>query len=93
MLIELPTEEQNQESLNNAIQTLNQLVKSHSTPKNIKNNITEMITELQNNEYSISVRAANLIGTLDDITQDPNIPSYIRTSLWQVVSILESIRE
>ena len=38
MLIELPTEEQNQESLNNAIQTLNQLVKSHSTPKNIKNN-------------------------------------------------------
>ncbi len=93
MLIELPTEEQNQESLNNAIQTLNQLVKSHSTPKNIKNNITEMITELLSNEYSISVRAANLIGTLDDITQDPNIPSYIRTSLWQVVSILESIRE
>ena len=93
MLIELPTEEQNQESLNNAIQTLNQLVKSHSTPKNIKNNITEMISELQSNEYSISVRAANLIGTLDDITQDPNIPSYIRTSLWQVVSILESIRE
>ena len=93
MLIELPTEEQNQESLNNAIQTLNQLVKSHSTPKNMKNNITEMITELQSNEYSISVRAANLIGTLDDITQDPNIPSYIRTSLWQVVSVLESIRE
>ena len=52
-----------------------------------------MITELQSEEYSISVRAANLIGTLDDITQDPNIPSYIRTSLWQVVSVLESIRE
>jgi len=92
-LIELPSEKQNQESLNNAIQTLDQLVKSHSTPKNIKNNITGMISELQSNEYSISVRAANLIGTLDDITQDPNIPSYIRTSLWQVVSVLESIRE
>jgi len=92
-LIELANEKQNQESLNNAIQTLNQLVKSNSTPKNIKNNITEMITELQSGEYSISVRASNLIGTLDDITQDPNIPSYIRTSLWQVVSVLESIRE
>jgi len=89
----LANEKQNQESLNNAIQTLNQLVKSNSTPKNIKNNITEMITELQSGEYSISVRASNLIGTLDDITQDPNIPSYIRTSLWQVVSVLESIRE
>ena len=52
-----------------------------------------MITELQSSEYSISVRASNLISTLDDITQDPNIPSYIRTSLWQVVSTLESIRE
>jgi len=92
-LIELANEKQNKESLNNAIQTLNQLVKSNSTPKNIKNNITEMITELQSGEYSISVRASNLIGTLDDITQDPNIPSYIRTSLWQVVSVLESIRE
>ena len=92
-MIELANEKQNQESLNNAIQTLNQLVKSNSTPKNIKNNITEMITELQSGEYSISVRASNLIGTLDDITQDPNIPSYIRTSLWQVVSVLESIRE
>ena len=92
-MIELPNEKQNKESLDSAIQTLNQLVKSHSTPKNIKNNITEMITELQSDEYSISVRAANLIGTLDDITQDPNIPSYIRTSLWQIVSILESIRE
>ena len=92
-MIELANEKQNQESLNNAIQTLNQLVKSNSTPKNIKNNITEMITELQSGEYSISVRASNLISTLDDITQDPNIPSYIRTSLWQVVSTLESIRE
>jgi len=92
-LIELANEKQNQESLNNAIQTLDQLVKSHSTPKNIKNNITGMITELQSSEYSISVRASNLISTLDDITQDPNIPSYIRTSLWQVVSTLESIRE
>ena len=89
----MANEEQNKKSLDNAIQTLNQLAKSHSTPKNIKNNITEMITELESDEYSVSVRAANLIGTLDDITQDPNIPSYIRTSLWQIVSILESIRE
>ena len=41
----------------------------------------------------MSVRAANTISLLDDVTQDPNLPSYVRTSLWQVVSILESIRE
>ena len=52
-----------------------------------------MIIELQTDEYSMSVRAANAISSLDDITQDPNVPSFVRTTLWQAVSVLESIRE
>ena len=83
----------NQESFESAMQTLNQLATSHSTPKNFKKNITDLMTELKSDEYSISVRAANAISSLDDITQDPNVPSFVRTSLWQVVSVLESIRE
>ena len=83
----------NKQSLENAIQTLNQLATSHSTPKNFKKTITDLMTELKSDEYSISVRAANAISSLDDITQDPNVPSFVRTSLWQVVSVLESIRE
>ena len=51
------------------------------------------MTELKSDEYSISVRAANAISSLDDITQDPNVPSFVRTALWQAVSVLESIRE
>ena len=49
--------------------------------------------DLKSEEYSISVRASNAISSLDDITQNPNVPSFVRTSLWQVVSVLESIRE
>jgi uncharacterized protein len=30
---------------------------------------------------------------LDGVTQNPQMQSHIRTSLWQVVSALESIRE
>ncbi|MCH8860713.1 MAG: UPF0147 family protein, partial [Thaumarchaeota archaeon] len=48
---------------------------------------------LSKEEYSLSVRAANTISLLDDVTQDPNMPSYVRTQLWQAVSKLESIRE
>ena len=83
----------NKESLDSAIQTLNQLATSHSTPKNFKKTITDLMTELTSDEYAISVRAANAISSLDDITQDPNVPSFVRTSLWQAVSVLESIRE
>ena len=85
--------EENKQAMESAIQTLNQLATSHSTPKNFKKIISDLIIELQTDEYSISVRAANTISSLDDITQDPNIPSFVRTTLWQVVSVLESIRE
>ena len=89
----MATKEQNLESLNNAMSTLNQIATNPSTPKNIRKNIADLIEGLKSNEYSVSVRAVNTISLLDDVTQNPNLPSYVRTSLWQAVSTLESIRE
>jgi len=89
----MATTEQNLEFLNNSMSTLNQIATSPSTPKNIRKNIADIVEQLKSDEYSISVRAANTISLLDDVTQDPNLPSYVRTSLWQAVSTLESIRE
>ena len=86
-------EAQNRESLKEAIETLNQISTSSSTPKTIKKSLSDLINELNSEEYSMSVRAANAISMLDDITQDPNIQSYVRTQLWQAVSKLEGIRE
>jgi uncharacterized protein (UPF0147 family) len=84
---------QNKESMKEAIDTLNQIVTSNSTPKTKKKSISDLIVSLSSQEYSLSVRAANAISLLDDVTQDPNMPSYVRTQLWQAVSKLESIRE
>ncbi len=84
---------QNKESMKGAIETLNQIVSSNTTPKTIKKSISDLIVDLSKEEYLLSVRAANTISLLDDVTQDPNMPSYVRTQLWQAVSKLESIRE
>ena len=86
-------ENQNKQSMKEAVDTLNQIAANPSTPKTIKKNIADLITELGSEEYSLSVRAANAISMLDDITQDPNMPSYVRVTLWQAVSKLEGIRE
>ena len=86
-------ENQNKEALKESMQTLEQIVSSNSTPKTIKKSVTDLINTLKGEKDSISVRAANAISMLDDITQDPNIPSYVRVTLWQAVSKLESIRE
>ena len=83
----------NEESLNTAIDTLNQIATNPSTPKNIRKTISDLANDLKSEEYSISVRASNAISMLDDITQDPNMPSYVRVTLWQAVSTLEGIRE
>ncbi|MCJ8305987.1 MAG: UPF0147 family protein [Nitrosopumilus sp.] len=84
---------QNKESMKEAIQTLNLIASSHSTPKTIKKSVLELVVDLSKEGDSLSVRAANTISLLDDVTQDPNMPSYVRTQLWQAVSKLESIRE
>jgi uncharacterized protein (UPF0147 family) len=83
---------QNKESMKEAIQTLNLIVSSNSTPKTIKKSVLELITDLSKEGDSLSVRAANTISLLDDVTQDPNMPSYVRTQLWQAVSKFDSIR-
>ena len=84
---------QNTETLNQAIVTLEEIASNPSTPKNIKKSIIDLMAELKKGEYSVSMRAANAISLLDDITQDPNMPSYVRVTLWQAVSALERIRE
>lgn len=84
---------QNTETLNAAISTLEEIASNPSTPKNIKKGLSDLVVELKKDDYSVSVRAANAISALDDITQDPNMPSYVRVTLWQAVSTLERIRE
>ena len=92
-MITMVDKNQNQENLQNAIDTLNQVATNPSTPKNIRKNIQDLANELKSEDFSMSVRAANTISVLDDITQDPNMPSYVRVILWQAVSTLEGIRE
>ena len=86
-------EAQNKQAMKEAIDTLNLIVSTNSTPKTIKKAVTDLVVDLVKEGESLSVRAANTISLLDDVTQDPNMPSYVRTQLWQAVSKLESIRE
>ena len=93
MIIMSEKDSKNKETLNEAVETLNQIATNYSTPKNIRKTISDLANNLKSDEHSMSVRASNVISILDDITQDPNMPSYVRVTLWQAVSTLEGIRE
>jgi uncharacterized protein len=83
----------NIDTLNTAITTLVEISANPSTPRNIKKDLTDLIAELKKQNSPVAVRAANAISALDEISQDPNMPSYVRVTLWQAVSALERIRE
>ncbi|TMI44453.1 UPF0147 family protein [Candidatus Bathyarchaeota archaeon] len=76
-----------------ATTTLQQIADSNITPRNIRKIVKDSILMLQDPKQSLAVRAANAISLLDEVAQDPNMPSFARVTLWSAVSELESIRE
>ena len=85
--------DENLELLNKAIAILLPLSDNPSTPRNIRKLIKDSIDILNDESLSVGVRAANAISMLEDVSQDPNIPSFSRVTIWSAVSSLESIRD
>lgn len=83
----------NQERHANAIKTLQTVADSNITPRNIRKIVKDSIVILNDSKLSLSVRAANAISMLDEASQDPNMPSFARVTLWTAVTSLEAIRE
>lgn len=72
---------------------LNQVSEDNTTPRNIRRAAKGSMDALQLAEYTPAVRASNAISTLDEILQDPNMPPYTRVKLWNIMSILEAIKD
>ena len=83
----------NEEKLEKAIAILQPLVENTAIPRNIRRTVKETIDGLRDKSIGPGVRAANAIGVLEEISQDPNVPSYARVTIWNAISILEGIRE
>ena len=76
-----------------AIIVLSGVSEDTTTPRNIRRAAKEAIESLQNNEFTPAVRASNAISRLDEILQDPNMPPYTRVKLWNVMSLIEAIKD
>lgn len=82
-----------EERIGQATVVLGQISEDTTTPRNIRRAAKESIDALQVAELTAAVRASNAISTLDDILQDPNMPPYTRVKLWNVMSLLEAIKD
>jgi hypothetical protein len=86
-------QEEYAQKLNQAMAILNRVAEDNTTPRNIRRMAKEASDMLIDEDLSLGARAANAIDILDQVSQDPNMPMYTRTRIWNVISILEGIRD
>ena len=79
-----------EKELKPVIDALSELEEDITVPKNIKSKIAEIINSLQDN-VELSIRINKALNELDEIANDSNLQSYIRTQIWGVVSLLEKL--
>ncbi len=85
--------EEYMQKLNQAMSILNMIADDNTTPRNIRRTAKQASEMLVDESLSIAARAANAIAVLEDISQDPNMPMYSRTRIWNAISVLEGIRD
>jgi len=72
---------------------LDEINADRSVPKNIRLSVQKARGDLNNERLDIPVRINSAITILDEVSNDPNIPIYTRTHIWNIVSMLEVVDE
>ena len=71
---------------------LEQIMNDRTVPRNIRAAAENSKAALSSNEENPEVKISTAIQILDEIINDPNMPMYTRTQIWNVVSMLEEKR-
>ncbi len=79
------------EHLLDLIESLAQIEEDNSVPKNVRLKIKLAMDALKTENQELRIRANRALQELDELSDDPNIPSYVRPQIWNVVSLLEGL--
>ena len=71
------------------ITLLSSIKEDNSVPKNIRFRIDDTIA-LLNNNCEDCLKISQVLNELEEISNDPNIPSYTRIEILNIVSILSN---
>jgi uncharacterized protein (UPF0147 family) len=78
-------------NIQEVIETLSVIEGDNSVPRNVRVKIKSAIVLLEDSDdAALEVTFDKIIQELDDLSEDPNLPTYTRTQIWSIVSSLES---
>lgn len=81
-----------EKELKQVVDTMTRISEDTSVPRNIRRVAGEAKALLLKKEDDLAVRAASARITLEEISNDPNMPIHARTQIWSALSVLETIR-
>ncbi|KXB01118.1 hypothetical protein AKJ41_02615 [candidate division MSBL1 archaeon SCGC-AAA259O05] len=82
-----------EEKIQQVVDIMDRISEDMTVPRNIRRAAKEAKGELQGTEENPVIKAASAISILDEISNDPNMPVHTRTTVWNALSILETIKE
>ncbi|MCG2719172.1 MAG: UPF0147 family protein [Nanoarchaeota archaeon] len=74
--------------MNELMETLEILQEDNTIPRNVRLKVQNAIALLKE-EGDIKMKANKAIQELDNLSDDPNVPSYVLPQIWNIVSLLE----
>lgn len=75
----------------NIIDLLRELQDDSTVPRNVKVKLQEMQTTLEKEEGELSLRINKILADVEEIANDINLPMFVRTQIWNLTSMLESV--
>ena len=75
------------------VKLLTEITEDRTVPRNIRAAAEEAKKDLtERTENGWDIRLSSAISVLDEIINDPNMPMYTRTQIWNIVSMLEAVK-
>lgn len=87
-----PRTEPDSAGLQRIVDALTQLADDGLVPRNIRRGAQSAKEALAKPRVALDVRIASAVYVLDDLANDPNLPTHGRTAIWSIISSLESLQ-
>ena len=76
--------------LHRIVEALGQLAEDGSVPRNVRRGAQSAKDELAKARVALDMRISSAVNVLDELANDPNLPTHGRTAIWSIISRLES---
>jgi uncharacterized protein (UPF0147 family) len=80
------------QQLHRIVESLGQLAEDGSVPRNVRRGAQSARNALGRPRVALDMRIADAVNVLDDLANDPNLPTHGRTAIWSIISNLESFQ-